>query len=117
MFSSAENQEGAWEFVKWFTSTEVQTELGMRLEGLNGVMGRFDTADPQALRQLSWSEEELSRLMDQYEELAEIPIIPSSYAVTRNIMNAFREVVNDGENPCCTTAAYHGDFRPHLPFL
>ncbi|MBQ4534470.1 MAG: extracellular solute-binding protein, partial [Ruminococcus sp.] len=114
VFSSAENQEGAWEFVKWFTSTEVQTELGMRLEGLNGVMGRFDTADPQALRQLSWSEEELSRLMDQYEELAEIPIIPSSYAVTRNIMNAFREVVNDGENPRDTLLWYNRDINDEI---
>lgn len=114
VFSSAENQDGAWEFVKWFTSTEVQTELGMRLEGLNGVMGRFDTADPQALRQLSWSEEELSRLMDQYEELAEIPIIPSSYAVTRNIMNAFREVVNDGENPRDTLLWYNRDINDEI---
>jgi len=114
VFSSAENQEGAWEFVKWFTSTEVQTELGMRLEGLNGLMGRFDTADPQALRQLSWSEDEISRLMDQYEELAEIPIIPSSYAVTRNIMNAFREVVNDGENPRDMLLWYNRDINDEI---
>ena len=114
VFSSAENQDGAWEFVKWFTSTEVQTELGMRLEGLNGVMGRFDTADPQALRQLSWSEEELSRLMDQYEELEEIPVTPSSYAVTRNIMNAFREVVNGGENPRDTLLWYNRDINDEI---
>jgi len=114
VFSSAENQEGAWEFVKWFTSTEVQTELGMRLEGLNGLMGRFDTADPQALRQLSWSEDEISRLMDQYDELVEIPIIPSSYAVTRNIMNAFREVVNDGENPRDMLLWYNRDINDEI---
>lgn len=114
IFSSAENQEGAWEFVKWFTSTETQAELGRRLEGLNGVMGRFDAADPQALRQLSWSEDELARLMDQYDELSEIPVIPSSYAVTRNIMNAFREVVNEGKNSRDTLLWYNRDINDEI---
>lgn len=114
VFSSAENQEGAWEFIKWFTSTEVQAEFGARLEGLNGVMGRFDTADPQALSRLSWSEDDLARLMDQYEELSEIPVIPVSYAVTRNIMNAFREVINEGANPRDTLLWYNRDINDEI---
>ena len=114
IFSSAENQEGAWEFVKWFTGTDVQAEFGARLEGLNGVMGRYDAADPQALSQLSWSEDELVRLMDQWEELEEIPVIPASYAVTRNIMNAFREVVNKQENPRDTLLWYNRDINDEI---
>lgn len=114
IFSGAENQDGAWEFVKWFSSTEVQTEFAARLEGLNGVMGRYDAADPLTLEQLSWSEDELARLMDQYEELAEIPITPSSYAVTRNIMNAFRDVINEGENPRNTLLWYNRDINDEI---
>ena len=53
-------------------------------------MGRFDTANTDALGQLSWTENEFQRLVKQQEQLVEIPIIPASYAVTRNIMNAFR---------------------------
>lgn len=114
IFSSAENQEGAWEFVKWFTGTDVQAEFGARLEGLSGVMGRYDAADPQALSQLSWSEDELIRLMDQWEELEEIPVIPASYAVTRNIMNAFREVVNKQANPRDTLLWYNRDINDEI---
>lgn len=114
IFSSAENQEGAWEFVKWFTGTEIQAEFGARLEGLNGVMGRYDAADPQVLSRLSWSEDELARLMDQQEELEEIPVIPASYAVTRNIMNAFREVVNENENPRDTLLWYNRDINDEI---
>lgn len=114
IFRSAENQEGAWEFVKWFTSTEIQAEFGARLEGLNGVMGRYDAADPQALSQLSWSGDELVRLMDQWEELEEIPVIPASYAVTRNIMNAFREVVNKQANPRDTLLWYNRDIHDEM---
>ena len=47
-------------------------------------------------------------------ELAEIPIIPSSYAVTRNIMNAFRETVNEGENPRDTLIWYNRDINDEI---
>ncbi len=77
-------------------------------------MGRFDTANVEALGQLSWSNDELARLRDQQEELVEIPIIPSSYAVTRNIMNAFREVVNNAENPRDTLVWYNRDINDEI---
>ena len=114
IFSKAENKEGAWEFLKWFTETETQVQFGSRLEGLMGVMGRYDTANNEALGQLSWSSGEYSRLADQIEELEEIPIIPASYAVTRNIMNAFREVVNEKENPRDTLIWYNRDISEEI---
>ena len=77
-------------------------------------MGRFDTANVEALGQLSWSNDELARLRDQQEELVEIPIIPSSYAITRNIMNAFREVVNNAENPRDTLVWYNRDINDEI---
>ena len=79
-----------------------------------GVMGRYDTANTEALGQLSWSSGEYSRLADQIEELEEIPIIPASYAVTRNIMNAFREVVNEKENPRDTLIWYNKDISEEI---
>ena len=77
-------------------------------------MGRFDTANTAALQKLSWSQDELERLMAQQSELAEIPIIPASYAVTRNIMNAFRETVNMGENPRDTLIWYDRDINDEI---
>ncbi len=79
-----------------------------------GTMGRFDTANVEALSRLSWSENELKRLYDQQEELSEIPVLPSSYAVTRNIMNAFRETVNNMENPRDTLIWYNRDINEDL---
>ncbi len=49
---------------------------------------------------------ELEKILAQMEQLEEVPIIPSSYVVTRNIMNAFRETVNDGDNPRDTLTWY-----------
>ncbi len=114
IFNKVKNKENAWKYIKWFTDTETQIEYGNRIEGLLGTMGRFDTANTEALKRLSWSESELEKLEAQQSELEEIPIIPSSYAVTRNIMNAFREVVNEGENPRDTLMWYNRDINDEI---
>ncbi len=114
IFSKTKNKENAWKFVKWFTETETQVQYGRQIEGLLGTMGRFDTANLEALGQLSWSEDELARLRDQQEELVEIPITPASYAVTRNIMNAFRETVNEKQNPRDTLIWYNRDINEEI---
>ena len=114
IFKQVKNKENAWEFIKWFTDTDTQVQYGTQIEGLLGTMGRFDTANLDALSQLSWSNNELARLIDQQEELVEIPVIPSSYAVTRNVMNAFREVVNESQNPRDTLMWYNRDINEEI---
>ena len=104
----------SWEFIKWFTSSEIQTEYSNRLEGTMGVTARFPTANTEALESLSWSYSELEQLINQREELEEIPIITSSYAVTRNIMNAFRQTVNNGQNPRDTLIWYNRDINNEI---
>jgi hypothetical protein len=79
-----------------------------------GQMGRYATANTEALTQLSWSASELATLQEQQEQLDEIPIIPASYAVTRNVMNAFRETVNNAENPRDTLMWYNRDINAEI---
>lgn len=114
VFSSAENRDDAWQFLRWFSSTEIQTEYGTLVEGLLGTMGRFDAANTETLAQLSWSPDELHRLEKQRNELKEIPVIPASYAVTRNIMTAFRETVNEHRNPRDTIMWYNRDINTEI---
>ena len=66
------------------------------------------------MTQLSWSKDEQKTLLNAQEELEEIPIIPASYAVTRNIMNAFRETVNNYENPRDTLLWYNRDINTEI---
>lgn len=114
IFNKVSNKQGAWEFVKWFTDADTQVRFGTQIEGLLGRLGRYDTANTEALSRLSWSEDEYLRLAAQRAELTEIPIIPSSYAVTRNIMNAFRETLNLGENPRDTLVYYNRDINDEI---
>ena len=114
IFNKVKNKEAAWEFVKWFCSEPVQTSYGADLEGLLGQMGRYEAANTGTLAQLSWSKAELAKLTAQQEALREIPVLPSSYAVTRNIMNAFRETVNSNENPRDTLMYYNSDMNDEI---
>ncbi len=114
IFKKVKNKENAWQFIKWFTETETQVRYAAQIEGLMGTMGRFDTANTEALGQMSWSGDELARLRAQQEELTEIPVTPASYAVTRNIMNAFRETINEGANPRDTLIWYNRDINDEI---
>ena len=114
IFKKVKNKENAWKYIKWFTEADTQVRYGTQIEGLLGTLGRFDTANTEALAQLSWSRGEYERLAAQQAELVEIPVIPSSYAVTRNIMNAFRETVNELENPRDTLIWYNRDINDEI---
>lgn len=114
IFNQCKDIDGAWEFIKWFTSAEVQAEYGTQIEGLLGQLGRFAPANTEALTQLAWSKEEQASLLEAQSQLEEIPIIPASYAVTRNVMNAFRETVNTGENPRDTLLWYNRDINTEI---
>lgn len=114
IFSSSDKKEQAWEFIKWFTQDDIQARFGNRTEGILGTIGRYETANINAADRLPWSEHQLKRLREQQSELAEIPVIPASYAVTRNIMNAFRETVNEGENPRDMLIWYNRDINDEI---
>ena len=114
IFNKVSNVEAAWEFVKWFTSTEVQVEYGRTIEALLGPMGRFDTANIEALESLPWSTSEYEKISAQMSQTVEVPIIPASYATTRHIKNAFRSVVNSGDNPRYALSAYNREINAEI---
>lgn len=114
IFTKAADQEGAWDFIKWFTSTDAQVKYGNNIESILGTMGRYATANEVALQQLSWTTSEVNLLLDQLNSQVEIPIIPASYGVTRNVMNAFRAVVNDYDNARDTLFWYNKDINDEI---
>lgn len=114
IFTSCSDKEAAWDFIKWFTSTDVQVEYGKTIEAVMGPMGRYDTANIEALSKLNWSTAEYRKISDQMAHLKEVPIIPASYAVTRNVYNAFRAVVNNKKDPRFQLASYNRDMNAEI---
>lgn len=116
IFSKLNEQQrkDAWELIKWFTSKDIQAEYGRSIEALLGPLGRFDTANIEALKQLAWSQSELDLIVDQMVNTVEIDIIPATYIVGRNITNAFRETVNLNKNPRDTLLWYNRDINDEI---
>lgn len=97
ILSSSKQIEAAWEFVKWWSSTEVQVAFGQQIESLLGPSGRYATANVEAMRRLPWSVEEYSKLAAQWEWVKGVPEVPGGYMIGRYLDNAFRRVVYDNE--------------------
>lgn len=116
IFSKLNEKQRAdvWELIKWFTSAEIQAEYGRSIEALLGPLGRFDTANMDALKQLAWSKSELDLILEQMENTVEIDIIPATYIVGRNITNAFRETVNLNKNPRDTLLWFNRDINDEI---
>ena len=114
IFNKCPDINAAWSFIKWFTSDEVMVQYGRTIEGQMGQMGRFDTANVNALAQLPWSTAEYTKISTQMNQTVEIPIIPASYATTRHVKNAFRAVVNDTWNPRYALSSYNRDINSEI---
>jgi ABC-type glycerol-3-phosphate transport system substrate-binding protein len=99
ILKDCKNPENAWEYIKWFTDTPQMIEYAQNVEGILGPLGRVDVANQEAINSLNWATKDLQKIKAQWAELKEIPITPSAYVVTREIMNAFRDVVNNKYNP------------------
>ncbi|HOP94155.1 MAG TPA: extracellular solute-binding protein [Dictyoglomaceae bacterium] len=99
IFKQSKKVDKAWEFVKWWLSSEVQARFGMELEAVLGAGARYNTANVEAMSYLPWPSSDYKVLSEQWKYLREIPNVPGSYYTSRHLDNAFREVVMLGELP------------------
>ncbi len=91
--------DSSWEFLKWWTGTDVQLQFANSLEALMGTSARYAAADPEVLKQLPWSNRELDNLLEQYEQTEGIPAVPGNYMTTRMVQYSFNDVVSENANP------------------
>ena len=98
IFEKSENQDEAWEFLKWWYSTEVQVEYGQQIQMLYGDEYLWNTANLEAFAQMPIDEESKAIILEQMSWLYETPQSPASYMVEREISNVWNKIVLDGEN-------------------
>ena len=88
----------AWEFMKWWTSTETQAQFGREMESILGSSARYNTANKAALEKLAWSRKQLDILEEQMSHTRGFPEIAGGYSTTRHLTNAMRRVINTKED-------------------
>lgn len=96
---SKEKAELCWEFLKWWTSSEIQASYNDRLEMALGQSARRFSANKEALYKIEWSENILE-LFDEYENrIFGVPSVPGSYFTGRHLKNAISRVVYSDDVP------------------
>ena len=91
--------ENAWTFMRWWLSTDTQTEFATGIEALLGTSARYSTANSEVLVRLPWAVADANRLLEQFGATRGIPPVPGNYMTTRMIGYAFNNVVAAGANP------------------
>lgn len=95
IMSATEEPEACWEFLKWWTSAETQTDFGYEMESLQGEAGRVPTANLEAFGNIAWKASDMEALLEQYQWVRGIPQVPGGYYSWRNVNNAFYTVTTD----------------------
>ena len=104
ILASSKHKNEAWDFLKWWTSAEIQQEFANEIEGLLGPSGRYSSANSEAFRYSSWPKKSKELFSKQMQNLTAVENVPGSYFLSRNITNAFRAVVYKDTDP--TDALY-----------
>ena len=99
IMNSSKNKPLAWEFLKWFMSTEVQGSYAVQMESILGTCAKVASANTEALANMTWSSSEYKELFKQMENVDNVPQVPGSYYLSRIITFAFNRVYNNDENP------------------
>ena len=95
IMADTEHPDASWEFLKWWTSAETQTQYGREMEGLMGSAARVPTANYEAFLNMPWPVDDFEALQASIDWVQGIPQVPGGYYSWRNVYNAFYTVVTE----------------------
>lgn len=99
MFANTNLPEEAWEFMKWWMSTETQIDFQQQLVLNYGLEYLWNSANVEAFGYTPIPDDHKQVILEQWEWLQEPVKLPGSYMQEREISNVWNKIVFDGENP------------------
>jgi ABC-type glycerol-3-phosphate transport system substrate-binding protein len=96
ILKQSDKPEESWKFLKWWTSTETQTQFAKEVEATIGTEARWNTANKEAFLNLSWSREDIAALKEEWSFAKETPYVLGGYMTERHLTNAWTSVVMSG---------------------
>ena len=96
ILSQTKMPEESWTFLKWWSSTEVQSRFGNLLQSTYGSEYIWPTANQEAFESLPLKSRDKKIILQQMEWMTEAPWVLGTYMLERELSNAFVSVVVDG---------------------
>ena len=96
IFKSSQKKTAAWDFLKWWTSADVQTEYTYTLRSTYGKTFFWLSANMEALQNNPMDESDKNVVLDQINYVTDITRTPGQYLLERTISNIWTTMVFDG---------------------
>jgi len=96
MLQSTDRPEDSWEFLKWWMSTETQTQFAFTLQSTYGPSYTWLSANLNAFEQSTLPEADKDIIRSQVEWLRDVPRTPGQYMLERSISDIWNTAVFDG---------------------
>ena len=98
VFENTDKPEAAYDFLKWWLSTDTQVKYAYSLQATYGPEFYWNPANLDAMAQIYYKPEHLKLMMEQWESGRENVRHPAGYMVERAISDAWTKVVVDQDN-------------------
>ncbi len=99
IMADTDEPDACWEFIKWWTSADVQTLFDREMESLMGSAARVATANQEAFGRMPWKVDTYEALAEAFTWVKGIPQVPGGYYSWRNVNNAFYTVTTKTASP------------------
>ncbi len=97
--TDAEREDRAWEFLKWWLSTDTQYLFAESMENNYGEEFRWFSANMDVVEMQNWPEDTKAVLLEQMKWYKQLPMVPGgSYMTSRELWNAWTRIVVDKGN-------------------
>ena len=99
IFRSDEEREAkAWQFIIWWSSTEVQAEFGRMMQSIYGDEYIWPTANVEAFDLLPWDTQDKLVVREFAANVVDVARVPGTYMLEREMSNAFNDITVNGSN-------------------
>ena len=97
--STSAKESLSWEYLKWWTSAEIQTAYSNNVESVLGPTGRVAVSNVEAMFGFAWDIHSRKEIVDAWKQVQEVKEVPGSYYLARAIDHSFWSVANKGAVP------------------
>lgn len=99
IFSRSTKKDLSWDFLKWWHSSNIQSEFSYEIQSTLGDKFLYMTANLDAFKDSAWPSESKETLLEQWKWIRSTGKVPGDYMLERELSNAWNKVVLNGVNP------------------
>lgn len=98
ILENTKKSDEAWQFLKWWLSTDVQTKYAYSLQSTYGSEYRWNSANLKAFAQMPYTADDKAVILAQWQSQMETMNHPANYMIERQTSEIWNGVVVDNES-------------------